>query len=273
MNSGNQPYQPLSPHNTSYSDDALVSPSSICSFSSSSSSSSLATPEPECDEQKAKNNIIQHLTSQQPPKPKKQYQCPQCLKCFTRPSALQTHSYTHTAEKPFQCRSPNCGRSFSVVSNLRRHFKVHQKAAVGDKLSAEDRLRCVRSLMERSRTILANKKQILPYSAVTSNLHPGQHEHRKTSYRMLPLPVQHPAQTNHQYHFTLPDLNIDNEKFAMRGPHQNNMLYPLGYPTTTATSDHKVPICWVNQVGPPTPCTPSTNNDSLSSYYGSNTRN
>lgn len=35
--------------------------------------------------------------------PKKQYQCAQCLKFFSRPSALQTHSYTHTAEKPFQC--------------------------------------------------------------------------------------------------------------------------------------------------------------------------
>ncbi|KAI8969240.1 hypothetical protein BDF20DRAFT_790721, partial [Mycotypha africana] len=57
----------------------------------------------------------------------KQYQCPECLKIFSRPSALQTHSYTHTAEKPFKCSSPNCGRSFSVVSNLRRHFKVHQK--------------------------------------------------------------------------------------------------------------------------------------------------
>lgn len=35
--------------------------------------------------------------------PKKQYQCPDCLKWFSRPSALQTHSYTHTSEKPFQC--------------------------------------------------------------------------------------------------------------------------------------------------------------------------
>jgi uncharacterized Zn-finger protein len=35
--------------------------------------------------------------------PKKQYQCPLCHKNFSRPSALQTHSYTHTAEKPFQC--------------------------------------------------------------------------------------------------------------------------------------------------------------------------
>lgn len=37
------------------------------------------------------------------PTPKKQYQCTHCLKIFSRPSALQTHMYTHTAEKPFQC--------------------------------------------------------------------------------------------------------------------------------------------------------------------------
>lgn len=37
------------------------------------------------------------------PKPKKTYTCSYCKKVFTRPSALQTHTYTHTAEKPFQC--------------------------------------------------------------------------------------------------------------------------------------------------------------------------
>ncbi|KAI9353084.1 hypothetical protein BD770DRAFT_289662, partial [Pilaira anomala] len=58
---------------------------------------------------------------------KKEYTCQYCSKLFNRPSALETHIYTHTREKPFQCLSPNCGRRFSVVSNLRRHFKVHQK--------------------------------------------------------------------------------------------------------------------------------------------------
>jgi uncharacterized Zn-finger protein len=52
------------------------------------------TPEPEADELKV---------HQAKPAPKKQYQCTKCLKNFSRPSALQTHSYTHTAEKPFQC--------------------------------------------------------------------------------------------------------------------------------------------------------------------------
>ncbi|KAI8876682.1 hypothetical protein K501DRAFT_148194, partial [Backusella circina FSU 941] len=57
----------------------------------------------------------------------KRYQCTECEKGFSRPSALQTHMYTHTKEKPFKCDVRGCDRSFSVVSNLRRHFKVHRK--------------------------------------------------------------------------------------------------------------------------------------------------
>ncbi|KAI9248684.1 hypothetical protein EDC94DRAFT_488735, partial [Helicostylum pulchrum] len=79
------------------------------------------------------------------------YPCNQCSKFFNRPSALETHAYTHTQEKPFQCLSHNCGRRFSVVSNLRRHFKVHQKGlnTVG-KISPQERLHCVRKLIKRN---------------------------------------------------------------------------------------------------------------------------
>lgn len=34
---------------------------------------------------------------------RKRYDCDQCSKYFTRPSALQTHIYTHTGEKPHGC--------------------------------------------------------------------------------------------------------------------------------------------------------------------------
>ncbi|KAK0723990.1 hypothetical protein B0T21DRAFT_386120 [Apiosordaria backusii] len=56
----------------------------------------------------------------------KKHKCKVCDKRFTRPSSLQTHMYSHTGEKPFQCEVEGCGRNFSVVSNLRRHRKVHK---------------------------------------------------------------------------------------------------------------------------------------------------
>ncbi|KAG4301734.1 hypothetical protein PCANB_001803 [Pneumocystis canis] len=53
------------------------------------------------------------------------YACPQCFKTFSRPSNLKVHSYSHTGERPFVCLARDCGRSFSVRSNMRRHMRVH----------------------------------------------------------------------------------------------------------------------------------------------------
>ncbi|KAK9374118.1 uncharacterized protein V1513DRAFT_446714 [Lipomyces chichibuensis] len=59
----------------------------------------------------------------------KKHKCPICHKRFTRPSSLQTHMYSHTGEKPFTCDFRGCGRKFSVVSNLRRHKKIHSSSS------------------------------------------------------------------------------------------------------------------------------------------------
>ena len=61
----------------------------------------------------------------------KKHKCKICDKRFTRPSSLQTHMYSHTGEKPYACEAEGCGRHFSVVSNLRRHRKVHKGDRVG----------------------------------------------------------------------------------------------------------------------------------------------
>ena len=67
---------------------------------------------------------------------------PVCNKRFNRPSSLNTHMAVHTGAKrelkafltlraradlswaAYQCSRPECGRRFSVSSNLRRHEKV-----------------------------------------------------------------------------------------------------------------------------------------------------
>ncbi|KAI9155558.1 Zinc finger protein [Paramyrothecium foliicola] len=67
-----------------------------------------------------------HFGSKVSSSTQKKYKCKVCDKRFTRPSFLQTHLYSHTGEKPFACEVEGCGRQFSIISNLRRHRKVHR---------------------------------------------------------------------------------------------------------------------------------------------------
>ncbi|PVV04272.1 hypothetical protein BB560_001233 [Smittium megazygosporum] len=68
-------------------------------------------------------NVRAHSSTQ-----KKRYLCGYCLKYFTRPSTLKTHIYSHTGERPFYCNYEGCGKRFSVMSNLKRHEKIHFKS-------------------------------------------------------------------------------------------------------------------------------------------------
>ncbi|KAF2459881.1 hypothetical protein BDY21DRAFT_280873 [Lineolata rhizophorae] len=71
-------------------------------------------------------SMMSHFNSKVSTTSQKKHKCKICDKRFTRPSSLQTHMYSHTGEKPFACEVEGCGRHFSVVSNLRRHKKVHK---------------------------------------------------------------------------------------------------------------------------------------------------
>ncbi|KKY24914.1 putative c2h2 finger domain protein [Phaeomoniella chlamydospora] len=74
----------------------------------------------------APQSMMGQFSSKMASNTQKKHKCKVCDKRFTRPSSLQTHMYSHTGEKPFACDVEGCGRHFSVVSNLRRHKKVHK---------------------------------------------------------------------------------------------------------------------------------------------------
>ncbi|KAG2230093.1 hypothetical protein INT48_004355 [Thamnidium elegans] len=80
----------------------------------------------------------------------KRYDCKQCPKNFTRPSALKTHVYTHTGERPHGCDIPGCGSRFAVISNLRRHLRVHRPSHVKRRLTSQERHGYLERLMKRT---------------------------------------------------------------------------------------------------------------------------
>lgn len=90
----------------------------------------------------APQSMMGQFSSKMSGNTQKKHKCKVCDKRFTRPSSLQTHMYSHTGEKPFACDVEGCGRHFSVVSNLRRHKKVHKEegASVSSVSDVEDNL-------------------------------------------------------------------------------------------------------------------------------------
>jgi len=86
----------------------------------------------------APSSMMGQFSSKVSSSTQKKHKCKVCDKRFTRPSSLQTHIYSHTGEKPYACEVEGCGRHFSVVSNLRRHKKVHKNMGDDSEVHSPD---------------------------------------------------------------------------------------------------------------------------------------
>ena len=69
---------------------------------------------------------------------RKNRSCSICHKVFNRPSGLRIHMHTHTGEKPFICEWKNCGKRFSVRSNMLRHMLIHRREERRKKIRNKD---------------------------------------------------------------------------------------------------------------------------------------
>ncbi|OAG16719.1 hypothetical protein CC77DRAFT_901021, partial [Alternaria alternata] len=50
-----------------------------------------------------------------------------CNKSFYQKTHLDIHIRAHAGDKPFPCKAPRCGQSFSHLNNLKLHERRHNE--------------------------------------------------------------------------------------------------------------------------------------------------
>lgn len=123
-----------------------------------------------------------------------------------------------------------------MVSNLRRHFKVHQKPTVSNKLSSEDRLRYVRQLIRTSEIILSRQKEAeeeAQRSLAGRSVYDNENQQRACSVIHLPQPVS--SNYQYQHYFVVPTIDNITCNLTSMESQARAATRPAAARTTTTT--------------------------------------
>jgi uncharacterized Zn-finger protein len=66
-------------------------------------------------------------TTPPPERKKRLFTCRECNRSFNRKEHLQRHERIHTGARPFACKFPGCGKTFSRCDNRDTHHQTHFK--------------------------------------------------------------------------------------------------------------------------------------------------
>ncbi|KAJ8927802.1 hypothetical protein NQ314_019683 [Rhamnusium bicolor] len=58
----------------------------------------------------------------------KLHKCEECFKTFFERHHLIIHLRTHSGERPYVCKVPECGKSFAESQKLKRHHAAKHNA-------------------------------------------------------------------------------------------------------------------------------------------------
>ncbi|KAJ2880097.1 hypothetical protein H4R27_004929 [Coemansia aciculifera] len=181
---------------------------------------------------------------------RKRYLCTVCQKMFARPSTLSTHMHSHTGEKPYECTWDGCEKRFSVMSNLRRHQRIHERqrqkyANVQQQqhgqMQPTDPMASGDESSDESTTPLASQMH-----AVAAHGHHHRHQHHMSpppGFNQPPMLASHAqggmSASLGMHHHSLPSLHhTHQQQHQQQQPHPHHHQHHLMAPVASHQQQH-----------------------------------